>query len=196
MKSLDVIGDSFSDEEHLKQSNTQTRKDENKTYLELLREETWEINNYSWHGIGATQAIERVNNINIRSDYLLFILPQIKRIKFKNYTDDNVTLMYVKYKNNNLPVEFMTDYNAVYSTTLLEMYDTLCLTYVFNFCQNYKKTRSTNKNGVDCSQMLSVNRSHVVPHCWASKELVLKTETIISKDSIASLTSQKELTRV
>jgi len=139
MKSLDVIGDSFSDEEHLKQSNTQTRKDENKTYLELLREETWEINNYSWHGIGATQAIERVNNINIRSDYLLFILPQIKRIKFKNYTDDNVTLMYVKYKNNNLPVEFMTDYNAVYSTTLLEMYDTLCLTYVFNFCQNYKK---------------------------------------------------------
>ena len=94
MISLDVVGDSYSDEEHMFLPHSNIRKDNNKTYLEILRENNFSKKNYSWHGIGASQAIERLNDIPVNSDNLLFILPQIKRIKFNDHQDDNVCLLY------------------------------------------------------------------------------------------------------
>jgi hypothetical protein len=138
MSTIDVIGDSFSDEEHMFLAQTDIRKDSNKTYLEILRS-SFNINNYSWHGIGASQVIERLKNITVKADFLLFILPQIKRIKFKNSMDENVTQDYVNYKNKNLSDDKKNAYDSVYSTTLLDLYDTLCLTYVFNYSKIYKK---------------------------------------------------------
>ena len=101
MNTIDVIGDSYSDEEHMFLDQTDIRKDPNKTYLELLRSNFY-INNYSWHGIGASQAIDRLKNITNKTDFLLFLLPQIKRIKFKNSENENVTADYVDYKYKKL----------------------------------------------------------------------------------------------
>ena len=139
MISLDVVGDSYSDEEHMFLPHSKIRKDNNKTYLEILREKNFSIQNYSWHGIGASQAIERLSNIPINSDNLLFILPQIKRIKFNDHQDENVSNDYVRYKNNDLSHDKMFRYHNVFSTTLFDMYDTLCLTYVFNYSGIYNK---------------------------------------------------------
>ncbi len=139
MISLDVVGDSYSDEEHMFFPQTDKRKDINKTYLELLREKGIEIKNYSWHGIGASQAIEKLKNISMNNENLLFILPQIRRIKFNNSQDENVSNEYARYKNNELPNDQMFKYHNIFSTTLFDMYDTLCLTYVFNYSEIYKK---------------------------------------------------------
>ena len=138
MNTIDVIGDSYSDEEHMFLDQTDIRKDPNKTYLELLRSNFY-INNYSWHGIGASQAIDRLKNITNKTDFLLFLLPQIKRIKFKNSENENVTADYVDYKNKKLSDDKQKTYDSIYSSTLLDLYDTLCLTYVFNFSKKYKK---------------------------------------------------------
>ena len=139
MISLDVVGDSYSDEEHMFFSQSNIRKDSNKTYLELLREKNFKIKNYSWHGIGASQAVERLRNISNNNENLLFILPQIKRVKFHDSQDDNVSNDYKKYKDNALSPELMKKYQNIFSTTLFDMYDTLCLTYVFNYSKIYKK---------------------------------------------------------
>ena len=88
---------------------------------------------------GASQAIDRLKNITNKTDFLLFLLPQIKRIKFKNSENENVTAEYVDYKYKKLSDDKQKTYDSIYSSTLLDLYDTLCLTYVFNFSKKYKK---------------------------------------------------------
>lgn len=141
MISLDVIGDSYSDENHYCiKGSTEIRKDDSSSYLELLRNNyKFEINNYSWNGIGATQAIERLINIKNRNRFLLFFLPQIKRVKFNYFEDENVCNNYVQYKQNKLPKDIELDYDAIYSSNILDYYETLCVSFVFSYRKIYDK---------------------------------------------------------
>lgn len=141
MITLDVIGDSYSDENHycIKDSTTK-RIDLNKPYLEILRDNyNFQINNYSWNGIGATQSIERLMHIKYRNNFLLFLLPQINRIKFKHFQDENVCNNYVKYKQKKLPKDIQLNYESVYSSNVLNNYETLCVSYVCSYSNIYEK---------------------------------------------------------
>ena len=143
MRKLLILGDSFSDDKVRYSSDT--------SYIDYLKND-FTITNFSSVGVGPQYLIDKLTKLDVKYDFLFFILPDCERIEFEQFKHCNpypsVAIPTSLWHNKEVSDDDLGVYNvseinnlfgALQESNLFKILPTLYAQYVLSYTNKFKK---------------------------------------------------------